>query len=167
MNKRGFSLIELLVVISIIGVLSSVVLAGLSSARAKARDARRRIDMNTIYTALVLFQDQYGCLPIITGSTCISGYSEANAGGWDYSSQGGFLNFLSSAGYVSSVPLDPINDMTGDATAGQYAYRYYCYPLASSNPGLHLGYWTEAGGRTYVKKSSGTSPVNDTSFECK
>jgi prepilin-type N-terminal cleavage/methylation domain-containing protein len=55
MNKRGFTLVELLVVIAIISVLTSVVLGSLSSARAKARDARRVEDLKQISNALNLF----------------------------------------------------------------------------------------------------------------
>jgi prepilin-type N-terminal cleavage/methylation domain-containing protein len=38
-NKKGFTLIELLVVIAIIGILAATVLASLSTARTKGRDA--------------------------------------------------------------------------------------------------------------------------------
>lgn len=50
--NRGFTLIELLVVIAIISILSSVVLASLNGARARARDAKRMTELHQIQLAL-------------------------------------------------------------------------------------------------------------------
>lgn len=47
-NRQGFTLIEMLVVVAIIGLLSSVVVVGLSGARQKARDAKRLADVQQI-----------------------------------------------------------------------------------------------------------------------
>jgi prepilin-type N-terminal cleavage/methylation domain-containing protein len=59
-TKRGFTLIELLVVIAIIGLLASVVIASLSSARAKGRDARRVADLKSLQLANELYFDATG-----------------------------------------------------------------------------------------------------------
>jgi len=56
-TNAGFTLIEMLVVIAIIGLLSSVVVIGLSGARQKARDARRIADIRQIQNALEIFYD--------------------------------------------------------------------------------------------------------------
>lgn len=47
-NKKGFTLIEILIVIAIIGILSAAVLAGIGPARNKAKDARIVSGVNQI-----------------------------------------------------------------------------------------------------------------------
>lgn len=54
---KGFTLIELLVVIAIIGILSSVVLASLSSARSKGADSKIKSELASIRTEAELFND--------------------------------------------------------------------------------------------------------------
>ncbi|HEY0980157.1 MAG TPA: type II secretion system protein [Candidatus Paceibacterota bacterium] len=171
--QKGFTLIELLVVIAVIGILASVIMASLNSARVKARDARRASDIDQIYKALFLYYDTYGCLPInYGGTTCgpaTGTYAENDAGAWDYSSQGGgFMQFLVTAGFMPSVPVDPVNNMTGDWTpSGTYAYKYHCYitPVWGS-VGLHLGYIKESTGEYVAKQSGGTNWANE-DFVCK
>src|SRR6056297_249321 len=63
-NKRkGFTLTELLVVISIIGILSSITLVNLKGVREKVRDANRISDMKQIIVAIELYRDKNGDLP--------------------------------------------------------------------------------------------------------
>ena len=69
-TKKGFTLIELLVVIAIIGILSSVVLASLSTARQKSRDAKRISDIGQIQLALELFFDASQSYPSTTPTGC-------------------------------------------------------------------------------------------------
>ncbi len=75
MNKqKGFTLIEMLVVVAIIGILSSVVVVGLSSARSKARDARRIADIREIQNKLETnYSNSIGYTA--PDSTCSSGVS--------------------------------------------------------------------------------------------
>ncbi len=61
--KKGFTLIEMLVVVAIIGILASVVLASLSSARAKARDAKRILDGKEVVKALDAYFASNGKYP--------------------------------------------------------------------------------------------------------
>lgn len=51
-SNQGFTLIEILVVIAIIGILSSVLLFNMAQSRAKARDAQRLSDLKELQVAL-------------------------------------------------------------------------------------------------------------------
>jgi general secretion pathway protein G len=62
-NSFGFTLVELLVVISIISVLVSVVAVSFRSSQAKGRDAERKNDLKQIAGALELYYSDYGKYP--------------------------------------------------------------------------------------------------------
>ena len=57
--KRGFTLIEILVVIAIIGILASVVLASLNSARNKGSDAAVKSDLNGLRGQAAIYYDDH------------------------------------------------------------------------------------------------------------
>jgi len=62
-KNKGFSLIELLVVMFIIGILTSVLLPNLMSARQRAKDAQKISDVNAIKNALRLYYNDTQVYP--------------------------------------------------------------------------------------------------------
>lgn len=62
-TKKGFTLIEILIVVSIIGLLASIVFVGLGASRARGRDARRLADLQSIQTGLELYFTKTGTYP--------------------------------------------------------------------------------------------------------
>ncbi len=64
-KSRGFTIIEVLLVVVIIGILAAVVLGNMGAGRNNARFARAAADMSSIRTAIELFrQDHDGKYPI-------------------------------------------------------------------------------------------------------
>jgi len=102
--RKGFTLIEMLIVITIIALLASLILVGMGGARAKTRDARRIADLHNVMNALELYYAKEGVYPEGTYSSDTS---------WET-----FKTILTGAGIgVSRMPKDPLNDST-------YYYQY-------------------------------------------
>ena len=53
--SKGFTLVELLIVVSIIGILASMIITNVTSSRSKADDAKRKSDLNQLKTAMQLY----------------------------------------------------------------------------------------------------------------
>lgn len=64
-NGAGFTLVEILVVIAIIGLLSAIVLASLNTTRAKGRDAARMVDVKSLKTAMEFYYDDHKSYPVV------------------------------------------------------------------------------------------------------
>lgn len=63
MKKNAFTLLELLVVISVLGVLVVIILPNLVGIRARARDSALKNDMRQLKTALRLYYNDYQSYP--------------------------------------------------------------------------------------------------------
>lgn len=64
--KKGFSLVELLTAVAIIGILTTIVIGATGASRARARDDKRMSDMKSIQLALALYYDVNKAYPVGT-----------------------------------------------------------------------------------------------------
>src|SRR5262245_21915919 len=108
--QAGFTMMELVVVISILAILAGALIPRVASRMASARDARRMTDIHAVRDALDQFYLDHGHWP--------AGHANSSYGGWDVSQDGDLIPELVEKGYLSEAPRDPVNDDT-------YHYRYY------------------------------------------
>ena len=65
-RERGFTIVELLIVIVVIGILALLVITTYSGIQAKARNAKRQTDIQAIQTQLEAFFSQNGYYPSLS-----------------------------------------------------------------------------------------------------
>ncbi|MEK7627684.1 MAG: prepilin-type N-terminal cleavage/methylation domain-containing protein, partial [Patescibacteria group bacterium] len=106
-SRRGFTKIELLVVLAIIGLLVSLILVSLGSIKARSRDVRRVVDIDVFIKALNLYNNSFSVYPIYDGY--ITGEDPLS-------------DALRNSSVLSSIPLDPTNKQVGSII---YKYDYF------------------------------------------
>jgi len=99
---RGFTMVELLVVISIVGILASIVYASFGSSRAIARDEIRKTDLKSLQLALNLYKAQNGSFPP-AGCSAGNNFTPANITGC---ADGQYIQNLV-PDYIPALPRDP------------------------------------------------------------
>ncbi len=125
-SEGGFTLIEIIVAVAIVGFLASIIFASTKEARIRSRDARRREDLIQIRTALNIYYDRFGNW-IETASGC--GWNGDGAG-WFNVGTGSYpkamSKCLSDAGIIPSEIKDPTGGTTSNPTAGYSYMKYHC-----------------------------------------
>ena len=95
-HLTGFTLIEILIVIAIIGILSGVVLIQFPGIMASARDAKRNQEVKMLKQALQMYADKQGGFSNITG---LPANNCAGGNGWLVSNFPGYPSFCQAVFY--------------------------------------------------------------------
>jgi len=129
-NKFGFSLIELLVVIGIIGLLSTMAVSGFKLVQQRGRDSKRVSDIKTIRNGLELFSIEANRYPIYSApGICINGNDALS------------LELINASAIKNRIPSDPLPTWRDDLDhcfrymsedGSTYELRYY---LETTAPG--------------------------------
>ena len=152
-KSKGFTIVELLIVIVVIGILATLVIVTFTGIQQKARNSQRQTDINAVDSHVEAFYAQYGYYPTLA----------------DLQSSSFDSTYLK--GLDPQALIDPKGGTTtigASASATQYAYvatgATGCVNTTVSDPtgasttnngcdGFTLTATLE-GGTTYVKKSN-------------
>lgn len=132
-GARGFTIIELLVVVAIIGLMTALGFALFSEARAKGRDAKREKDVKTLQDALSIY---------VTNANT---YPTTDASGLFLTGTDAVSTALIAAGSIQAMPTDPQN--TGNfryqyASTDGFTYTLTYYLETNTIPGKSAGQHT-------------------------
>lgn len=153
-SQNAFTLIELLIVITIIGILSGILVSSMASATNSANDTRRKADLNQLVNAITIIKTQDGSLPTETNSNCKLGSANTSE------NCSGIQAKLSAQGVA--IPKDP--------TSGNY-YTYNRVSADNFTISATMSdsdkYYFDSSTPRYIKNSLLVGSINNPGTSCK
>lgn len=144
--SSGFTIIELLVVCSIIAILASMTIASYMQSQMKSRDSRRKADLETVSQAVIMFQAEYKTYP---GAGTTPNSTTINVSFSTESTTTQFTKDLNN--YLTPLPHDPkVSSGTSDYYYKKTANDYRVYStLENSKESGYLQSPCLVGSQTY------------------
>jgi len=108
--KKAFTLVELLVVMAIMGILTTITVSQFQTAKRKANDVARKGDLNSVAKALQMYFADYGRMPVANASGQIEIDGLAIPWGGEFKDSSGYI-------YMKQLPVE------NKAGAPPYCYK--------------------------------------------
>jgi prepilin-type N-terminal cleavage/methylation domain-containing protein len=158
-RRRGFTIVELLIIVAVIGILVTIVLVSYNSTQARSRDVRRKSDISIIVGYLELYAAEHqGLYPTSSGAT-----ATINAA-WSTTAEPASWAVLEAAlAPYGRIPKDPISTQGGNGIySSNYAYFGGHQPTAYCGGKLQylITYQLEA----ETNAATGTCPATDLNY---
>lgn len=122
-SKHGFTLIEILIVVVILGVLASIVIPQFTSATDSSRENTLKMDLHRIRTQLILYQQQHnGNYPTVADFVTQMTQASNTAGDTAAPGTAGYPH----GPYIQQMPLNPWTSTrdVGTGAAGSSAWYF-------------------------------------------
>lgn len=110
-NLKGFTLIELMVVITIIALLSAVLYGSFSQARQQARDKARMTSLKELQLAIEMYKAQYGRYPLAGCSRGDQWVGPGTHASWGNTTHCPTYIVGLTPDFINTLPTDPLYEM--------------------------------------------------------
>lgn len=171
--KRGFTLVELLVVVAIISILTIITVAQFQTAQKKANDADRKGDLSALAKALEMYYTDYGKFPTASAGGIIQVTDNGKAVGVNNAVWGGTFTDNGSPPYIymKVMPMEknkslPLYCYVTDATGTEFGLFAMMENTTDSQCIMNggVGAYVHCGGQkycfSYVSPNAAVSDLN-------
>jgi general secretion pathway protein G len=132
-KQKGFTIVELLIVIVVIGILAAITIVAYSGIQTRGRDSVRSSDVKSIQTALEMYKSDNGVYPPLGCQDC-----GANASG---------LSTYLVPTYIAKIPTDP--------NTSSMNYHYVWGPVANASYSVRISYESKPACQKGVNMNAG------------